>query len=239
MPRPEQKTVTFSIDGREVQAPENVMLVDGAQSVGAMPVDVQRLGIDLLAFPGHKSLLGPPGTGALYVGPRVDLERMRPIRMGGTGLRSEDDTQPLTLPSRYESGTGNTVGIAALGRGVELVLRRTPGEVERHHRELRGRLVEGLAGIEGVRLYEPQQDEAAAVVSCTLDRWSPAEVGAILDQSFDIACRTGLHCAPGACATIGAGAEGTVRFSPGWSTTPVEVDAAVAAVREIAASALD
>lgn len=215
-----------------------LLLVDGAQSVGAMPVDVQALGIDLLAFPGHKGLYGPPGTGALYVGPRVDLGAFRPMRTGGTGVNSEDDMPPQMLPQRYEAGTLNTLGIAGMRAGAMFVDQSGLEAIARHHGALIDRLVDGLSAVEGVKVYVGPALARAAVVSFTIAGWQPAEVGGVLDQSFEIACRTGLHCAPDACETIGAGPNGTIRFSPGWFTTTDDIDAAVTAVAEIAAAPL-
>jgi selenocysteine lyase/cysteine desulfurase len=217
-----------------------LLLVDGAQTVGAMPVDVQTLDIDLLAFPGHKGLMGPPGTGGLYIGPRVSPGELAPVRLGGTGVNSEEDIQPSTLPARYESGTVNTVGIAALGAGVEFVLQTGVAEIARHEGRLTSQLLEGLGKIPGVHVFEPNEAiQPAAVVSFLISGWSPADAGAVLDQSFDIACRTGLHCAPDACRTIGAFPGGTIRFSPGWYTTASDIDTAIAAVAELAANPLE
>lgn len=217
---------------------DTLLLVDGAQSVGAMRIDVQALGIDLLAFPGHKSLFGPPGTGVLYIGPRVDLDQFRPIRTGGTGINSEDDLPPTRLPHRYEAGTLNTLGIAGLLSGVEFIEQTGIETIEHRHAQVMSRLIDGLAAIAGVHLFAAPPDARAAVVSFTIDGWDPASAGAVLDQSFDIACRTGLHCAPDACATIGAGPNGTIRFSPGWFTTDDQIDAAISAVGELAAAPL-
>jgi cysteine desulfurase/selenocysteine lyase len=212
------------------------LLIDGAQSVGAIPVDVQAMGIDLLAFPGHKALFGPPGTGVLYVGPRVDLEEFQPLRTGGTGTNSADDRPPVGLPHRYEAGTLNTIGVAGLLSGVQFVERIGIDGIEHHHANLTTRLIDGLSSIHGVHVYAAPVNARAAVVSFSVDGWEPAQVGAVLDQSFDIACRTGLHCAPDACATIGAGPNGTIRFSPGWFTTADDIDATISAVAEIAAA---
>ena len=145
-----------------------LLLVDGAQAVGAMPIDVQASGIDLLAFPGHKSLLGPSGTGGLYISPDVDLAEMTPLHAGGTGLRSEDDTEPLELPWRYESGTVNTIGIAGLEAGVKHVLDAGIELIAEHHRASRLKLISGLWN-SGVRVYGPGQDDAADVVSFTIE----------------------------------------------------------------------
>lgn len=214
-----------------------LLLVDAAQTIGAMPIDVQAMQIDLLAFPGHKSLLGPSGTGGLYIGPRVDVASLRPLHAGGTGLRSEDDVQPLELPYRYESGTVNTLGIAGLAAGIKHVTAIGVDVIQQRHRQSRARLIEGLVEA-GLTVFDPRQPDAADVVSFDVPGWQPADVGAVLDQSFGIACRTGLHCAPGACATIGAGPHGTVRFSPGLTTTDDEIDEAIMAIAEIAREAM-
>jgi cysteine desulfurase family protein len=216
-----------------------LLLVDGAQTVGARAIDVQNAGVDLLAFPGHKGLLGPTGTGGLYIGPRVDLERFIPLRSGGTGVHSEDDAQPLELPWRYEAGTANTVGIAALGAGVTYVSEQGVDALFHHERDLMIRMNEGLRSINGVHLFETSPSvPAAAVCSFTIDGWEPGDAGAVLDSSFEIACRVGLHCAPLAIETIKAGPRGTIRFSPGPFTTSEEIDQAIEAVAELAESPL-
>ncbi len=215
------------------------LLVDAAQTFGALPLDVQALGIDLMAFPGHKALLGPPGTGGLYVGPRVDMDDLVPIREGGTGLNSEDDLLPRVWPVRYESGTANTVGVAALGTALRFVADIGVEAICQREQALTERLVSGLVDTPGVRVFRPsRRAHQAAVVSFVIDGWTPADAGAVLDESFDIACRTGLHCAPDACHTIGAFPGGTIRFSPGYFTTDEEIEAALSAVAELAASPL-
>ena len=213
-----------------------LLLVDAAQTVGAMPIDVEALGIDLLAFPGHKGLLGPTGTGALAIGPRVDLARFEPLRSGGTGIFSEEVDQPLALPWRFEAGTANTVGIAGLLAGVTAVEELSVAAIRSHETVQTARLVDGLRAIGGCTVF-PVRDEAtrAAVVSFVLDGWTPVDAGAVLDEAFGIACRVGLHCAPTACATIGAMPGGSIRFSPGPFTTDDQIEAAIEAVAELAA----
>jgi selenocysteine lyase/cysteine desulfurase len=227
-------------DLADIARPHDVLLlVDAAQTAGARPIDVQRLGVDLLAFPGHKGLLGPTGTGALYVGPNVDLERFDPLRSGGTGVHSEDDAQPRELPWRYEAGTANTVGIAALGAGVAHLLNTSVEAIATHEDELMIRLIDGLRAIRGVRVFETTPGVApAAVASFAIDGWEPGDAGAVLDSTFEIACRVGLHCAPMAIETINAGPRGTIRFSPGPFTEADEIDQAIQAVSELAASPL-
>jgi cysteine desulfurase family protein len=221
------------------QAANVLFLLDGAQTVGALPIDVQALGIDLIGFPGHKGLLGPTGTGALYIGPRVDLEQFTPLRSGGTGIFSEAEEQPMILPYRYEAGTVNTSGIAALGKGVEYVQNRGVDDIWAHEKALVSNLVSGLEAIDGVKVFPvPAATGRAAVISFTIEGWTPADAGAVLDESFDIACRVGLHCAPLTIDTIGAMPRGTIRFSPGPFTTSTEIEQATTAVHELASSPL-
>lgn len=213
-----------------------IFLVDAAQSAGVLPIDVEADMIDLLAFPGHKSLYGPTGTGGLYVGPRVSLT---PQREGGTGSESEQEDQPERLPDRFESGTQNTVGIAGLGAGVEYVLAEGLERIAAHERALTQRLLDGLAQIPGVALYGSQDaSRRTAAVSFNLAGWEPVDLGAVLDQSFDIAVRPGLHCAPAAHQTIGTFPQGTVRLSPGYFNTPAEVDFVLEAIAKLSVSGL-
>ncbi|MBC7222839.1 MAG: aminotransferase class V-fold PLP-dependent enzyme [Anaerolineae bacterium] len=210
-------------------------LVDGAQTVGALPIRVADLGADLLAFPGHKGLLGPTGTGGLYVGPGVEL---RPSREGGTGTASEMETQPPDLPHRLESGTPNTVGLAGLGAALEYVEARGVEDIRQHEMALVQALREGLREVPGLRLYGPEEPEhSAGAVSFTLPGLEPAEVAAILDATFDVAVRPGLHCSPDAHRTLGTFPLGTVRLSVGPFNTLDEVHEAVACVAQIAHTA--
>lgn len=215
------------------------ILVDAAQTLGALPFTMEELDADLLAFPGHKGLMGPPGTGGLVIGPRVGPDDLRTVREGGTGGNSEEDVQPAELPARYEAGTVNTVGIAALGAAADVVLELGVPAIRAHEAGLVDRLVEGLGEIPGVYLLAPRDPERrAAVVSFLIEGWEPVDIGAALDSSFGIACRTGLHCAPDACKTLGAFPGGTVRFSPGYYTTEAEIDLALEAVEQLARATL-
>ncbi len=213
-----------------------IFIVDAAQTAGSFDIDVQAAGIDLLAFPGHKGLLGPQGTGALYIGERVDLD---PLREGGTGSFSEDEEQPLGLPDRYESGTQNGAGIAGLGAGIRFIMDEGLGKVRAHEERLTARLIGGLRSTRGVTLYTAKEGRPqASVVSFTIDGIEPGEVGAILDQAFDTKVRTGLHCAPAAHRTIGTFPRGTVRLSPGYFNTIEEIESTVTAIDRIARSAV-
>jgi cysteine desulfurase/selenocysteine lyase len=208
------------------------MLLDAAQTAGSIPIDVQAMHIDLLAFPGHKGLLGPQGTGGLYVSERVDLH---PLKEGGTGSESNNPQQPACYPDRLESGTLNLPGIAGLNRSVRYVLRRGVEAIARHEARLTQRLLKGLANIEGVTVYGPALEvDRAPVVSFNLRGMDPVYVAAELERRADIACRPGWHCAGLAHRTLGTAETGTVRLSPGPFTRTADIEKALAAVAEVA-----
>lgn len=215
--------------GRVTRAAGVRFLVDGAQALGALPADVQALGCDLYAFPGHKGLLGPQGTGGLYIAPGVDLT---PQREGGTGTGSDSLLQPGDLPERYESGTVNLPGIAGLGAGCAYVAPRL-SQIMMHERELSQALWEGLSAMPGVTLYGPAREaDRAGIVSFNVEDLSSAQVSDALAQR-DIAVRGGLHCASGAHRFLGTLRRGAVRASVGHANTFEEVDAFLAAVRDL------
>jgi cysteine desulfurase family protein len=208
------------------------LLVDAAQTIGVEPVDVQRACVDLLAFPGHKALYGYPGTGALYVGPRVDVQ---PWREGGTGGDSKHPVQPDEYPHRLEGGTHNTVGIASMRAGLAFVERSGRDAIRRHELALADRLLAGLADLPKVTVHGPRGlDGRVATVSFGVMGYASQDVGAILDSSFDIAVRAGLHCAPYCHQQLGTYPDGTVRASIGAFNTAEDVDALLDAVRQIA-----
>ncbi|MDI6768902.1 MAG: aminotransferase class V-fold PLP-dependent enzyme [Anaerolineales bacterium] len=214
-----------------------LLLIDAAQTAGVMPLDMQAMGIDLLAFTGHKGLHGPPGSGGLVLGEGVDAAQIRPLLQGGTGSRSEYEEQPEFLPDKFESGTPNGVGIAGLGAGIQWVMARGMEAIRAHEVALTRRLVAGLSEIPGVRLYglaDPQR--RTAVVSFTVEGWRVSTIGLRLDEEHGVLCRVGLHCAPAAHRTIGTFPEGTVRFAPGPLTTLNEIDAVVDAVKQVVQS---
>lgn len=212
-----------------------LVLLDAAQTAGVRPIDVRAMGVDLLAFTGHKGLQGPTGTGGLLVSEDVDINEMQPLVRGGTGSRSESEEQPDVLPDKFESGTPNGAGIAGLAAGVRWVSERGVDQILAHHIDLITRLTGGLADIPGVTMYGPPPGTArSALVSFTVQDMRVSEVGHRLDEEFKILSRVGLHCAPGAHKTIGTFPEGTVRFAVGPMTTLEDVDAAVNAVEEIA-----
>jgi len=213
-----------------------LLLVDAAQTAGAVPIDLEAMRIDLLAFTGHKSLYGPPGTGGLVLGERVPVKELEPLKRGGTGSRSEEEYQPELLPDKYESGTPNTVGLAGLGAGVRFVLEQGVDRIRRREVALTQRLLEGLAAIPGLTVYGPgQAEKQLATVSFNVADREPSEVGLALDEEYGVLCRVGLHCAPAAHRTLGTFPRGTVRFALGYFNTEEEVDAALHAVWAIAA----
>jgi len=196
-----------------------IFCVDAAQTAGAVPIDVEMMHIDLLAFTGHKSLFGPPGTGGLYI--REGLENaIQPIMRGGTGSRSESEYQPDFLPDKYESGTPNTVGLAGLGAGVRFVLAETVEAIRAREHQLTTLFLEGIAEIPGVKMYGPERGvPRIPAVSFVMDGKDPAQLALALDEQFGIMSRPGLHCAPQAHRTIGTYPAGCVRFSFGYFNT--------------------
>ncbi len=201
-------------------------LIDGAQALGGMPVDAKALGCDLYAFPGHKSLLGPQGTGGLYIRPGL---RLFTLREGGTGSASDSMLQPEELPERYEAGTVNLPGIAGLGAGVEYVAPRL-SQIMMHERELTSALIEGLEAIPGTIIYSPKEEAArAGIVTFNAGDLSSSQAAdALAAAGFDV--RGGLHCAPGAHQFLGTMRRGAVRASVGHATTFEEIDRFIEAV---------
>jgi cysteine desulfurase family protein len=221
--------------GEIARAHDIPFCIDAAQTAGALPIDVQKMGIDLLTFTGHKSLYGPQGTGGLYI--REGLEEMLDSLMrGGTGSRSEFQEQPDFMPDKYESGTPNTVGIAGLGAGVQFVLAQGVAHIRAKEEGLTRMLIEGLGSIPGVFVYGcGDAEKQIAVVSFNITNRTPSEVTMELDEEFNIMSRPGLHCAPAAHQTIGTFPQGTVRLSAGYFTTEEEIAVALEAVGKIGA----
>jgi cysteine desulfurase / selenocysteine lyase len=210
-------------------------LVDVAQTGGALPIELQGDGIDLLAFTGHKSLYGPMGTGGLIFGERVDASLLEPIKRGGTGSRSEREEQPGFLPDACESGTPNAVGLAGLEAGIRWVLERGVAGIRAHEVALVQELIGGLRAIPQVVVYGTMDaNRQAATVSFNVVGMEPSEVGLRLDEEYDILCRVGLHCSPAAHKTLGTFPTGTVRFGLAAMNTQKEVQAAIEAVRRLA-----
>lgn len=205
-----------------------LFLVDAAQSAGLLPIDVQDMGIDLLAAPGHKSLLGPPGTGLLYVAEGLQLA---PLIFGGTGGNSLSPSMPEDLPERLESGTLNTPGLAGLLAGIDYVRQQGPDRILSHKVALLDHLLHGLRSLPGTRIHGPGIAERhGGAVSFTVNGRDPAEIGFLLDDEYGICVRTGLHCAPEAHRTIGTLPSGTIRVSPGLFNTEKDIDVLLTAL---------
>jgi cysteine desulfurase / selenocysteine lyase len=218
--------------GRIARENDTLLLVDAAQTAGVLPIDVQEMNIDLLALPGHKSLLGPTGTGALYVGPR---SRLRAWREGGTGGDSSSETQPKEFPYFLEGGTPNVLGIAGLTAGIRWVQERGLSAIHRHEAELVERLWKRLDEQGGYAvLGHRDQERRVGTISFRSESLSAVEVGGILDQAFDIAIRPGLHCAPYVHRAQSTFPDGTIRVSSGVFNTAQDIDALADALAEIA-----
>lgn len=207
-------------------------IVDAAQTAGVFDIDVSFMGIHLLAFPGHKGLYGPTGTGGLYIAEGLDLT---PLKEGGTGSKSEIPGQPVNMPERYESGTLNSVGIAGLAAGLKYIRREGRERIRQHEMDLTRRFLEGVAKIKGLNVYGPRElYDRAPVVSFSLEGKGSGQVGTMLDEQYKMACRAGLHCAPDAHRTLGTLEQKLVRFSFSYYNNEREVDRAVRALEEIA-----
>jgi cysteine desulfurase family protein len=219
--------------GRIARERDLLFLVDAAQTVGVVPIDVQAMHIDLLAFPGHKSLLGPTGTGALYVGARAKVGAWRE---GGTGGDSSSETQPREFPYFLEGGTPNVLGVAGLAAGVKYVQEKGIPQIHAHEMELLQRLWGRLAEIPGYQVFGHRDlTRRVGTLSVRSDALPATELGGILDQAFDIAVRPGLHCAPYIHRSLGTFPDGTVRVSPGPFNTPEDIDHLIQALAEIVA----
>jgi selenocysteine lyase/cysteine desulfurase len=220
--------------GNIARAHNLIFLVDGAQTAGAYPIDVEKDEIDLLAFTGHKSLYGPQGTGGLVIGERIKEKEMIPLKQGGTGSRSEFEEQPDFLPDRFESGTPNGVGIAGLLAGVQFVLERGVEEIRQHEITLTQKLIEGLKEIARVKVYGPQNPgNRIATLSFNFTHLSLSSGASRLEKEFGILCRPGLHCAPSAHRTIGTFPEGTIRFALAAFNTEADIETAIHALFQI------
>ncbi|MEM7626771.1 MAG: aminotransferase class V-fold PLP-dependent enzyme [Planctomycetota bacterium] len=220
-----------------------LFLLDAAQTAGVLPIDVEAMQIDLLAFPGHKSLLGPTGTGALYVGERCpgasesarDASRFAPFREGGTGGDSSTPTQPALFPYYLEGGTPNTVGVAGLAAGIDHVLAGSMADVLAHEQALCAKLIDSVRDDERFSVLGTLDPSArVGTVSINVRDMDAPDVGSILDDSFEIAVRPGLHCSPYAHQRFATFPDGAVRVSPGAFSTEDEMDQLIEALDQIA-----
>jgi cysteine desulfurase family protein len=232
------------------------LLVDAAQTAGSIPIDVKADDIDLLAFTGHKALMGPQGTGGLYIREGMKL---RPFKRGGTGSESANLRQPEFLPDALESGTQNNVGIAGLGAAADFILAAGVDRIREHEQALTEMLLHDLHNVQGLTIYGPlKPGHQTSTVSLTFDPVIPMqtddvlrgcgsinlawleegpglqEAGDLLNTGYDILVRTGLHCAPLAHQSLGTFPEGTIRLSIGYFNTAEDIKRAAAALEGIA-----
>ena len=222
--------------GEIARANGSLFLIDAAQTAGHLPFDLSQIAVDVVACPGHKGLLGPLGTGLVYIHPGIE-QQLDCYRLGGTGTQSEDDRQPMQMPERYESGNHNAPGLAGLDAALAHLQNETIETIRDTEVDLTGRLVDGLCSLSRVTVYghTSPQTPHVGVVSFNVAGFTPHEAAAILDDSFGIQARAGLHCAPGTHRWLGTlDGGGTVRFSVGSFTAPSDVDHAIASIRELA-----
>jgi len=216
-----------------IKAEGITVIIDGAQTAGAIPIDLKALDSDIFCFTGHKSLFGPQGTGGFVL--REGLTPL-PLIRGGTGSHSEAEYQPEFLPDYFESGTPNTIGLAGLGAALSFINQTTVEEIHRQERKLARRLWQGLSGISDLTLYGPDEGQnRLPVISFTLGKLTPAEIAFNLDRQDEIMVRVGLHCAPMAHKTIGTFPQGTVRLAPGYFNTDQEMETVIEAIGKMAA----
>jgi cysteine desulfurase/selenocysteine lyase len=218
--------------GRIAREHDLLFLVDAAQTAGVVPIDIQEMNIDLLAAPGHKSLMGPTGTGFLYAGSRTNVAAWRE---GGTGGDSSSETQPREFPHFLEGGTPNVLGVAGLIEGIRYVQQQGMQRIHAHEVELIERLWRRLEEIKGYEVFgHREHSRRVGTLSFRSAALAAAEIGGILDQAFDIAIRPGLHCAPYIHRALKTAPDGTVRVSPGPFSTIEDIDHLAGALAEIA-----
>ena len=206
-------------------------LIDASQTAGIYDIDLKKLNIDMIGIAGHKGLLGPQGTGVLYIREGI---RLKQLKEGGTGSKSEELTQPDIFPDKYESGTHNTPGLAGLNAGVKFILEKGIDNIRYHEEELTGYFIEELKKIPNIKIYGPMDSKKqASVVSINIGNIDSGEISYILDDVYNIATRSGLHCSPLAHKTLGSFEQGTVRFGIGYFNTKSDIDKALSALKDI------
>ena len=210
-----------------------LLLVDASQTAGTVPIHMEALGVDVLCFTGHKGLMGPQGTGGLCIRPGVEIA---PWKVGGSGVHSYDRHHPMEYPTRLEAGTLNSHGIAGLSAALDVILERGVEDIQRAEHALMQRFYEGVRDIPGVTVYgDFSVPERCAIVALHIRDYDSSAVSDELTVTYGIATRPGAHCAPRMHKALGTTEQGAVRFSFSFYNTEQEVDAAIAAVRAIAA----
>ena len=218
---------------RKAHAHGVLVLVDAAQTAGLMPIEVEKWGIDFFAFTGHKGLLGPTGTGGVYIGER----HLNTLKEGGTGGMAQSPFQPKEPPDRFEAGTLNIAGLVGLKAAVNFLLDRGLDNILAHERTLTDQLMTGLEAIEGVEIYGPRRStQRLGLVSFNLAQLDPYAVASKLDKDFGIMVRAGLHCAPQAHRLMGTIERGAVRAGVSVFNSSLEIEALLNALKKIAAA---
>lgn len=218
--------------GAFCKAHDLMFIVDGSQTAGAYPIDVQKAGIDILAFTGHKSLMGPQGTGGLYVAPGVEV---KPLKVGGSGVDSYNHEHPKAMPTRLEAGTQNGHGIAGLHGALTFIQRETVEKIHAKEMELLSKLMNSLKDTPNLILYGSKDlRKKTAVLSVNIKGVSSSKVGELLERRYGILTRTGAHCAPLMHEAMGTKTQGAVRLSLSYFTTEEEIESAASALKELA-----
>ena len=218
--------------GAIAKAHQLLCIVDASQSAGCLDIDMERMQIDILCFTGHKGLMGPQGTGGLCIREGVEI---RPFKRGGSGIHSYDREQPVSYPTRLEAGTLNSHGIAGLSAAVDYIRKIGIHMIQEKEQELMWRFYDGIHNIPGITIYgDFSTKNRAAILSLNIKGYDSGTVSDILSEEYDIATRSGAHCAPRMHQALGTVETGAVRFSFSWFNTREEVDIAIEAIREIA-----
>lgn len=218
--------------GAITKAHQLLYIVDASQSAGCLDIDMERMQIDILCFTGHKGLMGPQGTGGLCIREGVEIH---PFKRGGSGIHSYDREQPVSYPTRLEAGTLNSHGIAGLSAAVDYIRKIGIHMIQEKEQELMWRFYDGIHNIPGITIYgDFSTKNRAAILSLNIKGYDSGTVSDILSEEYDIATRSGAHCAPRMHQALGTVETGAVRFSFSWFNTREEVDIAIEAIREIA-----
>ena len=209
-----------------------LLIVDASQTAGSLPINVVKMGIDILCFTGHKGLFGPQGTGGLYVREGLTLS---PLKSGGSGIHSFDRQHPTDMPTALEAGTLNGHGIAGLNAGLDYILSTGVKNIHAKEISLARRFVNGISDISDLKLYgDIDAPLRTPIISLNIGNMSSASVSDILWEDYEICVRAGAHCAPLMHKTFGTEKQGAVRFSISCFNTEVEIDTAIRAMHEIA-----
>ncbi|KUO49746.1 MAG: cysteine desulfurase [Desulfitibacter sp. BRH_c19] len=208
-------------------------LLDTAQTAGSILIDMKKLGVNFLAFTGHKGLFGPPGIGGLCIDMK-ETNKLEPIILGGTGSKSHLLEQPVAFPDRLESGTPNTPGIMGLTAGIEFINKIGLDKIKKHESDLLSKFLDGCSQLPEIKIYGAKDlSMQTPCVSLNINEIDGGQLSFILDQVYGIMTRSGLHCSPWAHQTMGTFPEGTVRFSFGWFNTLEEIEYTINALKEI------